>query len=70
MTDLLRHDHIEWPTEKLQERLGELHVNNKNIVYTGERLLQVQKEIGLISLELSCRYRDERGEIIDGSFAE
>ncbi len=58
------HNHVEWDENRLQERLATLHVNNRNIKYTGERLIQVQREIGLISFELSERFRETRQQEI------
>lgn len=53
------HNHIEWTDDALNERLKLLSDNMDNINYTGERLQQVQREIGLIAFELSCRYGEE-----------
>ncbi len=55
---MIEHDFTERSSEQLQSRLAELHINNKNIGYTGERLIQVQREIGHISFELSERQRE------------
>lgn len=55
---MIEHDFTERSSEQLQSRLAELHINNKNIGYTGERLKQVQREIGHISFELSERQRE------------
>lgn len=51
-------DHINWESGRLQERLDELNKNDREIKYTGERKQQIDREIGLIALELACRYRD------------
>ena len=53
------HNHIEWSDLSLKERLSVLTDNLHNIPYTGDRLLQVQREIGLIAFELSERYREQ-----------
>lgn len=53
------HNHIEWHRDALNERLKLLTDNMNSIRYSGERLRQVQREIGLISFELSCRYAEE-----------
>ena len=53
------HNHIEWHRDALNERLKLLTDNMNNIRYTGERLHQVRREIGLIAFELSCRYSEE-----------
>lgn len=58
MSELLN-NHIEWPTRALNERLKLLTDNMNHIAYSGERLTQVRREIGLIAFELSCRYGEE-----------
>lgn len=65
-----RNDHIEWPTERLNERLTELRVNKERVKYTGERLHQVEHEMSMIALELSCRYRDNRSVFLPDNIAE
>lgn len=63
------HDHVERTDEQLQSRLSELHINNKNIGYTGERLIQVQREMGLIAFELSERQREKKMQEIAEAWA-
>ena len=53
------YNHIEWTDDALNERLKLLTDNMNTINYTGDRLEQVQREIGLIAFELSCRYGEE-----------
>jgi len=53
------HNHIEWPTSRLEARISHLNEMNELVHYSGERLAQVEREIGLCALELSCRYADE-----------
>lgn len=62
MSEYLKHEHdfVERPTKALQERLSELHLNMRNIGYTGLRLAQVQSEIDFISFEISSRYAEEK----------
>lgn len=72
MSEYYPHEHnfVERPTDALQARLAELHVNNKNIGYSGERLAQVQREIGHISFELSERFRESKAEDIEIAWRE
>lgn len=63
------HDFIERPTEALQERLAELHINTRNIGYTGLRAAQVASEISHISFELSERFRESKAEEIQEAWA-
>lgn len=72
MSEYYPHEHnfIERPTEQLQARLAELHINNTNVCYTGERLVQVQREIGHISFELSERFREQKAEDVEAAWAE
>lgn len=53
------HNHIEQSTDALNERLKLLTDNMNSIRYSGERLHQVRREIGLIAFELSCIYAEE-----------
>ena len=50
------HNHIEWTNDALNERLKLLTDNMNTINYSGERLEQVSREIGLIAFELTARY--------------
>lgn len=59
------HDHITWTDEQLQNRLNELHENTRIIRYSGERLAQVNREIGLIAMEMSERFRERKNQDIE-----
>lgn len=58
------HNHIEWPEERLQRRLGELSANSRSVGYSGERAAQVGREMSIIAFELSERLRSEYGQDI------
>lgn len=63
------HDYVERPTDALQERIAELHINTRNIGYTGLRAAQVRSEINHISFELSERFRESKVQDIEEAWA-
>ena len=64
------HDFTERTDEQLQTRLNELHENNRQIGYTGERLKQVTNEMSHIAFELSERIREQKKEEIEEAWSE
>ena len=64
------HNHIEWSDDRLQNRLNELHENNRQIGYTGERKRQVEREMTLIAMEMAERLRESRNEQIEEAWRE
>ena len=63
------HNHVEWTDEQLQNRLSMLYENNRAVGYTGDRLAQVTREMGLIAFEMAERYREQRNQEIDEAWA-
>lgn len=58
------HNHITWPTERLEARIADIQNRMGIITYSGERLAQNQRELDLIAFELASRYREKKlGEI-------
>lgn len=64
------HNHTEWSDEQLQNRLEELYENNRIVGYTGERLAQITKEMGLLAFEMAERLRERRNESIEEAWRE
>lgn len=64
------HAFSEWPDERLQNRLNELHENNRSIGYTGERLTQVQREMTNIAFEMAERLRDAKNQQIEEAWSD
>lgn len=52
------HNHIEWPTELLEARIADIQHRMGMIAYSDTRLAQNNRELDLLSLELTCRYKD------------
>jgi hypothetical protein len=64
------HDYIDWTDEQLQNRLSLLIENSHRIKYTGERLHQVNAQIGNMAFELSERFRSTKNEEIEMAWSE
>lgn len=67
---MCENNYIEWSDDKLQDRLNELHENNRSIQYTGERKNQVEREMTNIAFEMSERIRERRNEEIEEAWNE
>jgi len=64
------HDYLQRTDEALQERLAQLHINIRNIGYTGLRLAQVRSEVNHISFELSERFRESKQQDVEMAWSE
>lgn len=64
------HNHIEWPTERLEARIADIQHRMGMIAYSGARLAQVERELDLIAFELSCRQAEARDLEVEQAWAE
>lgn len=58
-------DEIAWPTERLEARIADIRARMAQVAYSGERLRQNERELDLLSLELTCRYAEETNKAWD-----
>lgn len=59
------YDHLNWPDEKLHDRMGEIAANKAEIKYSPDRSAQLSTELALLAFELSERERERRGFTIE-----
>lgn len=57
------HNHAEasvWPTERLEERIANIQTRMAQIAYTGARLADIERELDVLSYELTSRYLETK----------
>ena len=64
------HNFTERSDDQLQDRLNELHENNRIIGYRGERQGQVVGEMTLIAFEMAERLRTALNQQIEEAWSE
>ena len=61
----MEHNHIEWPTERLDTKGRELSWSVNNIRHCPERLEQIKTELGLIAFEMWFRHQEGEFEFLE-----
>ena len=64
------HNHTEWSDQELSDRLNYLYCQAQEVEYTGERLRDIQREMGKIVYEQTARYAENHNESVADSWRQ